>query len=93
MKRAAAYARFSTEKQYETSVEKQLEDIREYCEKKGYTIVREYIDRAESAAKEDRPAFQQLLADARQKLFDVVVVHKLNRFARNRYLSVVAAHS
>ncbi|MEM2120617.1 MAG: recombinase family protein [Archaeoglobaceae archaeon] len=92
MKRAAAYARFSTDKQYDTSIEKQLEDIREYCKKKGYQIVKEYVDKAESAAKEDRPAFQQMLRDARQHLFDVVVVHKLNRLARDRYLSVVTAH-
>ena len=92
MKRAVAYARYSTDKQYDTSIEKQLEDIREYCKKKGYTIVGEYIDKAESAAKEDRPAFQRMLVDAKKGLFDVVVVHKLNRLARDRYLSVVTAH-
>lgn len=92
MKRAAAYARYSTDKQYDTSIEKQIEDIREYCRKKGYVLIKEYVDKAESASKEDRPAFQQLLQDAKKGLFDVVVVHKLNRFARNRYLSVVAAH-
>jgi len=92
MRRAVAYARYSTDKQYDTSIEKQLEDIREYCKKKGYTIVGEYIDKAESAAKEDRPAFQRMLVDAKKGLFDVVVVHKLNRLARDRYLSVVTAH-
>lgn len=92
MKRAVAYARYSTDKQYDTSIEKQLEDIREYCKRKGYRLVKEYVDRAESASKEDRPAFQELLQDARRQMFDVVVVHKLNRFARNRYLSVVASH-
>lgn len=92
MKRAVAYARFSTANQQDTSIEKQLEDIRNYCQRKGYTIVNEYIDKAESGAKEDRPAFQQMLRDAKQKLFDVVVVHKINRLARDRYLSVVTAH-
>ncbi|RKX42837.1 MAG: hypothetical protein DRP33_02640 [Thermotogae bacterium] len=92
MKRAAAYARYSTDKQYDTSIEKQLEDIREYCKKKDYEIVKEYVDKAESTSKEDRPAFRQMLQDGRQNLFDVVVVHKLNRFARDRYLSVVTAH-
>ncbi|MBC7122543.1 MAG: recombinase family protein [Pseudothermotoga sp.] len=92
MKRAVAYARFSTDKQNDTSIEKQLEDIRAYCAKKGYVIVNEYVDKAESAAKEDRPAFRQMLLDAKKGLFDVVVVHKLNRFARDRYLSVVSAH-
>ena len=90
--RAAAYARFSTDNQQDTSIEKQLEDIRAYCHKKGYMIVKEYVDKAESAAKEDRPAFRQLLMDAKDKLFDVVVVHKLNRLARNRYLSVITKH-
>ena len=92
MKRAAAYARYSTDKQYDTSIEKQLEDIKAYCERKGYTIVKVYVDKAESAAKEDRPAFRQMLQDAKKHLFDVVVVHKLNRLARDRYLSVITAH-
>lgn len=92
MKRAVAYARYSTDKQYDTSIEKQLEDIKKYCEEKGYVLVKQYVDKAESAAKEDRPAFRQMLQDARKGLFDVVVVHKLNRFARDRYLSVVTAH-
>ena len=90
--RAAAYARFSTDKQYETSIETQLRDIRQYCKRKGYHIVKEYVDRAESASKFDRPAFQKMLEDARKHLFDVVIVHKLNRLARDRYLSVVTAH-
>lgn len=92
MKRAVAYARFSTANQQDTSIEKQLEDIREYCGRKGYVIINEYVDKAESGAKEDRPAFQQMLRDAKKRLFDVVVVHKINRLARDRYLSVVTAH-
>jgi site-specific DNA recombinase len=92
VKRAAAYARYSTDKQYDTSIEKQLEDIKAYCERKNYVVVKTYIDRAESAAKEDRPSFRQMLQDAKKHLFDVIVVHKLNRLARDRYLSVVTAH-
>ncbi len=88
MKKAAAYARFSTDKQYETSIETQLSAIKEYCQRKGYQVVEIYIDRGESASSDKRPAFQRMLADARKKLFDVIVVHKLDRFARNRYLAV-----
>ena len=68
MKRAAAYARFSTDKQLDTSIEEQLEDIQEYCMKKDYIVVKEYINKAESAVKEDCPAFQQMPRDARKSL-------------------------
>ena len=48
-------------------------------------IVGQYIDRAFSAKTDDRPDFQRMIADSAKKLFDVVLVWKLDRFARNRY--------
>ncbi|ABR31333.1 hypothetical protein SU69_07555 [Thermosipho melanesiensis] len=89
MKRAAAYARYSSDRQSDTSIEAQLEKIRKYCEEKGYVVVKEYIDRAQSAATDKRIAFQQMFKDAENHEFDVVVVYKLDRFARNLYDSVV----
>ncbi|RLA98117.1 MAG: recombinase family protein, partial [Deltaproteobacteria bacterium] len=89
MKRAVAYARYSSDVQSDTSIEAQLEKIKEYCAQKGYQLVKEYIDRAVSAATDKRPAFQQMIKDAEQRMFDVVVVYKLDRFARNLYDSVV----
>ncbi|MCD6450410.1 MAG: recombinase family protein, partial [Thermotogaceae bacterium] len=89
MKRAAAYARYSSDVQSDTSIEAQLEKIRLYCQQHGYEVVKEYVDRAVSAATDKRPAFQQMIKDAEKRKFDVVVVYKLDRFARNLYDSVV----
>jgi DNA invertase Pin-like site-specific DNA recombinase len=46
---------------------------------------RHYIDRAISAKTDNRPEFQQMIKDSDKKLFDIVLVWKLDRFARNRY--------
>jgi site-specific DNA recombinase len=83
--RAAAYARFSSDMQREESIEAQLMDIRKYAEKNNIFIVKEYIDEAISGQTDLRDAFQQMISDAKKKIFDVVLVHKVDRFARNRY--------
>ena len=44
-----------------------------------------YIDRAFSAKTDNRPEFQQMIKDSGKKLFDVVLVWKFDRFARNRF--------
>jgi len=59
--------------------------IEEYCKQKGYELVGVYPDEARSATTDDRPNFQRMIQDSAKGLFDVVVVHKLDRFARNRY--------
>ena len=56
-----------------------------YAEKNGITIVKHYIDRAISAKTDNRPQFQQMIKDSDKKLLDIVLVWKLDRFARNRY--------
>lgn len=89
MKRAVAYARYSSDRQSDTSIEAQIEHIERYCKEKGYNLVKHYIDRAQSAATDKRVAFQQMIKDAENNLFDVIVVYKLDRFARNLYDSVV----
>ena len=55
------------------------------AEKNGITILRHYIDRAYSAKTDNRPDFQEMIQDSGRKLFDMVIVWKLDRFARNRY--------
>ena len=78
MKTAVAYARFSSDNQREESIAAQLRAIREYAARNGIEIVRTYTD--------DRPGFQRMIADLRNGLrLDLVLVHKLDRFARNRY--------
>ena len=83
MKRAVAYARYSTDKQTDISIEAQLSAIKEYCKRKGYELIEEYIDRAESGYRAERESFQRMMEDAQKKKFDVVVVYNFSRFARN----------
>ena len=79
------YARYSSDNQREESIEGQLRECMEFAEKKGITVIGSYIDRALSAKTDDRPDFQRMVKDSAKKLFDVVIVWKLDRFSRNRY--------
>lgn len=83
--KAVLYARFSSDNQREESIEAQLCAIHEYCERKGIVILHEYCDRAKSATTDNRPEFLQMISDAKNDEFDFVIVHKLDRFSRNRY--------
>lgn len=58
------YARFSSQRQNETSIEAQLEECHRYCEQNNYNVVGEYIDRALSAKTDDRPDFQRMILDS-----------------------------
>ena len=83
--RAVIYARYSHDSQREESITAQLRAAQEYCRKKDYVVTNEYVDEAYSAKTDNRPAFQRMIADAKLGLFDVLIVHKMDRFARNRY--------
>ena len=83
--RAVIYARYSSDNQREESIEGQLRDCNEYAKYNDIEIVGTYIDRAFSAKTDDRPDFQRMIADSGKKLFDLVLVWKLDRFARNCY--------
>ena len=85
---AVIYARYSSDSQREASIEGQLRDCKAYAEKNGITVVGTYIDRAYSAKTDDRPDFQRMIKDSGKKIFDVVLVWKLDRFARNRFDAV-----
>lgn len=82
---AVIYARYSSDNQREESIEGQLRECKEYAERNGITILATYIDRALSAKTDHRPDFQRMIKDSAKGLFDVVLVWKLDRFARNRY--------
>ena len=82
---AVIYARYSRDNQREESIEGQIRECTAYAEKNGITIVKHYIDRAISAKTDNHPEFQQMIKDSDKKLFDIVLVWKLDRFARNRY--------
>ncbi|AST57700.1 recombinase [Thermoanaerobacterium thermosaccharolyticum] len=83
--KAAAYCRFSSDNQREESIDAQLRAIREYAKKNNIEIVKIYADEAKSATTDDRPQFLQMIKDSEIGIFQAVVVHKLDRFARNRY--------
>ena len=83
--KAVIYARFSSEKQNEASIEGQLRECMQYAEFNNIQVVGNYIDRAQSAKTDHRPEFQHMIKDSYKNLFDTVLVWKLDRFARNRY--------
>ena len=82
---AALYARYSSDNQREESIVAQVRASRDYCQRKGYSIVKEYADEALTGTNDDRPAYRQMMADAALGLFEVVVFHKVDRSARNEF--------
>ena len=89
MKRAALYARFSSENQRTESIDAQVRAMKQYCRENKWKIMEIYIDEAHSATTDRRPNFQRMIEDSSKKLFDIVLVHKLDRFSRNRYDSAI----
>ncbi len=85
MFKAAVYARYSSDNQREESIDAQLRHIKEYCQRNNMQIVKIYTDEARSATTDDRPSFIQMIKDSELGLFDAVIVHKLDRFSRDRY--------
>lgn len=85
MIRAVIYARFSSENQREESIEGQIRECRKYAQDHGMSVVAEYADRALSGRTDKRPDFLRMIKDAERGRFDVIIMWKLDRFARNRY--------
>lgn len=84
MKRAAIYARFSSEGQREASIDDQIRACSKLIEDRGWQVAGVYADRAISGATTLRPDYQRLLADARDSAFDVVVAEGLDRLSRDQ---------
>ena len=82
---AVIYARYSSDNQREESIEGQLRECQAFAESNDMIIVDTYIDRALSAKTDNRPDFQRMIKDSASGTFDIVIVWKLDRFARNRY--------
>lgn len=87
--KVALYARFSSDNQRSESIDAQIRAMKAYCEQHHFVIVETYIDEAKSATSDRRPAFQQMISDSSTRSFNILLVHKLDRFARNRYDSAV----
>ena len=86
---AVIYARFSSHSQREQSIEGQLKTCYKFAADNGYTVIGEYIDRAQSGTNDNRAEFQRMIADSDKHTFNAVIVYQLDRFARNRYDSAI----
>lgn len=80
MKKAAIYVRVSTADQH---VESQIYDLRELARQRGFSVIKEFEDKGISGSKARRPGLDGLMADARRKRFEVVLVAAFDRIARN----------
>ena len=89
---AVIYARYSSDSQRDESIDGQIRECMDYAFCNGITVINTYIDRAMSARTAERPEFQKMIKDSEQKLFDVVLVYKLDRFSRDRYDSAIYKH-
>lgn len=76
----ALYARVSTEEQ---NTARQIDSMKDYAARNGWTVYKEYIDEGISGTKESRPAFNEMLEDMRQYRFNTIVVTKLDRIGRS----------
>ena len=82
------YGRYLSNNQREESIDAQVRAIEEYAARNGYVIVERYIDEALTGTTDDRQSFQRMMADSKAHQWQYVIVHKLDRFARNKYDSV-----
>jgi DNA invertase Pin-like site-specific DNA recombinase len=80
--KAAIYARVSTANNGQDPA-MQTRELREYCERRGWTVAGEYVDIGISGTKEKRPELDRLLGEAHRRRFDAVVVWRFDRFARS----------
>ena len=85
MKSAVIYARYSSERQTEQSIEGQLRVCNDYAERNDLKIVGTYIDRAMTGKNDNRKDFQRMLRDCSKHEWEIVLVYKLDRFSRNKY--------
>src|SRR6266542_2297650 len=82
--KVAIYARYSSDNQRDASIGDQFRVCREFAERQGWTIEGEYKDAAVSGATLMRVGFQQMMAKALRKEFDVVLAESLDRFSRDQ---------
>ena len=81
-KRVALYARVSTVN-HGQDPEVQLGELREFCRRRGFTVVHEYVDKGISGSRERRPSLDKLMTACRKRFVDAVVVYRYDRFARS----------
>lgn len=86
--KAVIYTRFSSNNQREESIDAQIRACKEYAQRNNYVVVDTYCDSAKSGTSAEREAFQQMINDSEEGKFSYVLVHKLDRFSRDKYDSV-----
>lgn len=84
-KNISIYIRVSTEDQAREgySLEVQREHLEEFAKREGYEVYKVYCDEGISAYSTRRPALQNLIKDAKEKKFSLVIAYKIDRFSRN----------
>ena len=85
MIKAVAYCRYSSDNQRDASIDAQLRAIEEYCKNNDHILVERYIDKALSGTTDNRPEFLRMISDSAQNKFSVVLVHKFDRFSRDKF--------
>ena len=85
----AIYARYSSDKQNEQSIEGQLRVCQNYAKTNNILIVDTYIDRAMTGTNDNRPDFRRMIKDSAKKQWDFILVYKLDRFSRNKYETAI----
>lgn len=87
--KAVIYARYSSSKQRDVSIEQQIDACRKFASANGLEILRIYEDHAMTGTNDNRPSFRQMIRDSAQHAFSAVIVYTLDRFSRNKYDAVI----
>ena len=86
---AVIYARYSSDRQRDVSIEQQVNACRKYAEGHDLEIIHVYDDHAMTGTNDNRPQFQQMIKDSATRAFQFVIVYALDRFSRDRYDSAI----
>lgn len=88
-KNAVIYARYSSDRQRDESIEGQIRECTAFAKKEDLNIIKIYTDKAMSARTDHRPGFKKMIQDSAKGSFQYVLVYQLDRFSRNRYDSAM----
>lgn len=93
MKTAVIYARYSSDRQTEQSIEGQLHACYDYAERNDIIVVDTYVDRAMTGTNDKRANFQRMLKDSSKRAWDYVLIYRTDRFGRNKYELAMNKHT